>query len=235
MDVRLLNLAVIAAALLSAPALADETKKDERAQPAREKKEEKKRGLAIGDAAPKTDVKMENVDGRQLSIDDVKGKKGTLVIFTCNHCPAAKAWEDRIAALTADYAKKDIGVLLVNSNDEVEYPEDSLENMKVRAREKKFEVPYVVDATSDVARAFGASKTPEVFLFDAELKLAYHGAVDDNMRSAEDVKEKYLVNALESVLKGEKVAKAEVPAAGCGIKFRAEKKNEETPARTNEG
>jgi peroxiredoxin len=237
MDIRFLSLAIVAGGFLAAPAVADDPKKKDEGTPpaAREKKDEKKRGLAIGDAAPSTDVKMENVDGRKISIDDAKGKKGTLVIFTCNHCPAAKAWEDRIAAITAEYAKKDVGVLLVNSNNDVEYPEDNLEAMKTRAREKKFEVPYVVDATSDVARAFGAAKTPEVFLFDANLKLAYHGAVDDNMKDASAVKERYLAMALESVLKGEKVAKPEVTASGCGIKFRAEKKREETPAPANEG
>ena len=223
MDVRLLNLAVIAAALLSAPGLADETKKDERAQPAREKKEEKKRGLAIGDAAPKTDVKMENVDGRQLSIDDVKGKKGTLVIFTCNHCPYAVAYEDRIVALDKKYRSMGYPVIAINPNDAVAYPADSFEAMQKRAKEKGFTFPYLVDETQQVAKAYGATKTPHVYLLQKnnnKLVVKYIGTIDDNYQDANEVKEPYLANAIEALLSGKTIESTETKAVGCSIKWK---------------
>jgi peroxiredoxin len=176
--------------------------------------------LATGDAIPSTETKLENVDGKKLSIAEVAGEKGKLVIFTCNHCPYVKAWEDRIAALGNEYSKKGIGVIAINSNDPAKNPEDGLEGMKERAEDKKLGFPYAVDADSSVAKAFGATKTPEVFLFDATGKLAYHGAVDDNSGDATAVKDHYLKNALEAVVNGKPVEVAETKALGCGIKFR---------------
>ena len=99
-------------------------------------------------------ITMENTDGRRVSIDAVRGKKGTLVVFSCNHCPWAKAWEGRIAAIGAEYVKKDVGVIMVNSNDPEEYPTDGISHMK----KKKFAFPYVVDQGSKVAKAFGAKR-----------------------------------------------------------------------------
>jgi len=177
--------------------------------------------LAIGSAAPKADVKMASHDGRNLSISDVKGAKGTLVVFTCNHCPFAKAWQGRIVDLANTYAKRGVGVIIVNSNDPEAYPEDAFAEMKVRAKELKMAVPYVVDATSDVARAFGASHTPEAFLFDAKGKLVYHGGIDDNAREPEKVTARWLRDALDATLAGKPVALAETKAMGCSIKMRA--------------
>lgn len=177
--------------------------------------------LAIGAAIPAADQKMKNVDGKEVAVADVKGAKGTLVIFTCNACPYAKAWEDRIVALGNEYKGKGIGVIAVNANDPGKVAEDGYDQMKTRAKEKNFGFPYVVDATSNVARAYGATRTPEAFLFDAQGKLVYHGTIDDNAQDPEKVSTRYLSDALAAVSSGKDVAVKETKAMGCGIKFRA--------------
>ena len=176
--------------------------------------------LALGAAAPAATVKMKGVDGRELSIADAKGEKGTLVIFTCNHCPWVKAWETRIAEIGNAWQAKGIGVIAINSNDPAAYPEDAFEEMQKRAKDRGMRYPYVVDATSEVARAFGASHTPEIFLFGKDGKLAYKGAVDDNAKEPEKVKEHFLADALEAVAAGKAPAMAETKALGCSIKYR---------------
>ena len=176
--------------------------------------------LKVGDKLPMADAKMQNVDGKEVSIAGVAGKNGTLVVFTCNHCPFAKAWEKRISELGAAAGKEGIGVIAINSNDPAAYAEDSYENMQKHAKDAGFTFPYVVDATSEVAVAFGASRTPEVFLFDKDGKLVYHGAVDDN-REAPQVTKTYLKDALTAVAAGKPVATSETKAVGCGIKFRS--------------
>jgi peroxiredoxin len=176
--------------------------------------------LATGEAIPMKDAKLKNVDGRELSLGDVAGSKGTLVVFTCNHCPYAQAWEERIVALGNDYSKRGIGVVAINSNDPAVAPADGYEKMQERARSKSYGFPYAVDSTSAVAKAFGATKTPEVYVFDASGKLAYHGAVDDSSEDPAKVKDRYLADALDAVLAGKQPDPAETKALGCGIKFR---------------
>jgi len=128
--------------------------------------------LPTGAPAPETAVKMRSaLDGKLISIADVAGKAGTLVIFTCNHCPFARGWERRIAELGNTYAKRGIGVILINANDPEKVPDDGFAGMQARAKSLGLQVPYVVDETSNVARAFGASVTPEAFLFDGSGKL----------------------------------------------------------------
>jgi peroxiredoxin len=177
--------------------------------------------LAIGASIPMATAKMRNVDGKELSIADVAKPAGTLVIFTCNHCPFAKAWESRIVALGNAYAAKGIGVVAINSNDPKVAPDDSFEKMQERAKDKGMQFPYLVDATSGVARAFGAARTPEAFLFDKNGKLVYHGAVDDNSQDAAKVESPYLKNALDAVVAGSDVAVKETKSIGCSIKFRS--------------
>jgi len=178
--------------------------------------------LKPGDTIPASvkDIKMLSVTGHQLSIADVKGPKGTLVIFSCNSCPWVKAWETRIAEVGNWAQKQGIGVIMINPNDPAKNPEDSYEVMQQRAKERGFEFPYVVDATSDVARAFGATHTPEFFLFDAKGTLIYTGALDDNARNPEAVKERYVKNAIEALLAGRPVPVAQTRSIGCTIKFR---------------
>ena len=175
--------------------------------------------LALGSKAPMAATKMKNVDGKMVSIADVAGKAGTLVIFTCNHCPFAKGWEQRIVEISNSYAKKGIGVILINANDPTKYSEDGWAEMQARAKARGLQVPYVVDETSAVARAFGASVTPEAFLFDKSGKLAYHGTVDDNHQDASKVQKRFLTDALDAVVAGKPPALPETKSLGCGIKF----------------
>src|SRR6266508_2568134 len=120
--------------------------------------------VAIGDAAPLADVKMQNVDGKEVTLGGLAGKKGTLVVFTCNHCPWAKMWQSRVAEIGNAALAAGFGVVAINSNDPAAYAEDTFPEMKKRAKQLKLKFPYVVDATSDVARAFGATRTPEAYL-----------------------------------------------------------------------
>jgi peroxiredoxin len=195
--------------------VADETNRD--AKPQR---------LAIGSAMPAGKTEMESVDGKKYTLDGIAGEKGTLVIFSCNHCPYAVQWEERITKIGNEYKKKGFGVIVVNSNDIVSHPTDDMDHMKERAKKLGMEFPYAMDGDSSVAVAFGASKTPEVFLFDKAKKLAYWGAVDDNSADASAVKHHYLKDALDAVAEGKAPATAETKALGCGIKFRAAKKKD---------
>jgi hypothetical protein len=179
--------------------------------------------LALGAKAPMDGVAMKNVDGRNLTLAGAKGKKGTLVLFICNHCPWVKMWQPRLAEIGNDALGRGIGVVAINGNDPAAYPEDAFEVMVERAKEVGYKFPYVVDATSDVARAFGATKTPEAFLFDAKGRLVYHGAVDDNARDAKAVTNRWLADAVAAVAAGKPVAVAESKALGCSIKFREKK------------
>ena len=177
--------------------------------------------LPIGSPIPMADVKMKSVDGREFAVNDVKKPAGTLVVFTCNHCPFAKMWETRIVELGNTYAAKGVGVIAVNANDPKVAEEDSFDIMQQRAKDRGMRFPYAVDATSNVARAFGATKTPEAFLFDKDGKLVYHGTIDDNGQEPEKVENAYLRNALDAVLAGREVPVKETKSIGCGIKFRS--------------
>lgn len=175
--------------------------------------------LAMGGGAPSADVKMLSVDGKEVSIKDVMGAKGTLVIFTCNHCPYVKAWEQRTVALANEFAGQGVGVIAINSNDPSKNASDSLDEMKARAARLAMKYPYVVDKGSVVAKAFGASRTPEYFLFDAAGKLVYHGTIDDNHEDASKVEKTWLKDALAAVVAGNAVAEPKSKALGCSIKF----------------
>lgn len=176
--------------------------------------------LSIGAAMPAADVKMTGTDGKTLALADAKGKAGTLVIFTCNHCPFVKAWQDRMVQIANDSVKKDIGTVFVNSNDPAVFAEDAMDNMKKLAADKGYTFPYVMDNTSAVALAFGASRTPEAFLFDAAGKLVYHGTIDDSTYDATKVKKTYLKDAVDALLAGKPIKDSETKSVGCSIKFR---------------
>ena len=177
--------------------------------------------LPIGASMPKADVKMKNVDGKEIDLAEVKKPAGTLVIFTCNHCPFAKMWETRIVELGNTYQEKGIGVVAINANDPKVAPDDSFDSMQQRAKDRGMQFPYVVDATSGVARAFGATRTPEAFLFDKNGKLVYHGAIDDNGEDQAKVEQAYLKLALDAVMGGLDVTVKETKSIGCTIKFRS--------------
>ncbi|HET9327276.1 MAG TPA: thioredoxin family protein [Candidatus Eisenbacteria bacterium] len=178
-------------------------------------------GIAIGDEAPMATIKMKNVNGKELSIADARKAKGTLVVFSCNACPWVKAWETRIVELGNASLKRGIGVIVINANDPNVNKQDGYDVMKERAKQRKMQFPYVVDATSDVARAFGATKTPEAYLFGADGKLVYHGAIDDNAHEPGKVEARYLQDAVDAVVAGKAVATQETKALGCSIKFRS--------------
>jgi peroxiredoxin len=175
--------------------------------------------LDLGGAIPDREVKMRGVDGREVAIADIAGAKGTLVIFTCNHCPWAKAWETRIVALGNAARARGIGVIAINANDPAAHAEDGFDEMVSRAKTRGFQFPYVVDTGSKVARAFGAERTPEAFLFDAEGTLVYHGTIDDNAEDANAVKQHYLADAVDAVATGKPVQLKETKALGCSIKY----------------
>lgn len=173
--------------------------------------------LKIGDKAP--EFNLIGIDEKYYSLDSFKDKKLLCVIFSCNHCPYVKAYEDRIIAIQKEF-ENDLQVVAINSNDEINYPEDSFENMKIRAKEKSYNFPYLRDADQKVAEAYGATHTPEIFLFDAERKLQYHGRIDDNWNYTNQVKEPYLKNAITQLLNGEEVKVKETYSIGCTIKWK---------------
>jgi peroxiredoxin len=177
--------------------------------------------LSIGDRLPQdvTGVAMKSVSGEQVSIEDVRGEKGTLVLFTCNACPWVKAWEERIAELGNTFVDRGIGVIAVNSNDPSKVGEDDYPTMKKRAEEHGLRFPYVVDEGSRIAQAFGATRTPEAFLFDADGQLVYHGTIDDNAKEADKVEKRFLHDALDAVASGRSVPEPETKALGCTIKW----------------
>jgi peroxiredoxin len=175
--------------------------------------------LAIGAAMPLTDVPMMNVDDQTVTLDQIKGEKGTVVVFWCNHCPWVVNWRDRFVKLADDYTPKGFGFIAINSNDPKTVAGDSLEAMKTFAKEHHYKFPYTVDAGSKLAVAYGATKTPHVYVFNAEQKLVYVGAIDDNGNSAEKVTKTYLRDALEALLAGKPVATTQSKALGCTIKF----------------
>lgn len=175
--------------------------------------------LALGAEAPTTAVQMKGTDGEMYTLADVRGEKGTLVIFSCNSCPWAIKWERRVASIGNAYQTKGFGVIVINANDPARVSEDGFDEMVARAQSLSYEFPYVADPTSRVARAFGARRTPEVFLFHADGKLVYHGAIDDNASDANAVEAAYLKDALDALLAGKAIAIPETKALGCSIKF----------------
>ena len=174
--------------------------------------------LEIGDKAVLTDVQMQATSGKMLSVDDVKGKNGVLVLFSCNTCPFVMRWEGRYPEIKKIAEANGIGMIVVNSNYQNRDGVDSYEAMKEHADQHGYDFPYVVDKDSRLANAFGGQTTPHAFLFNADMKLVYKGRIDDNAESASDVKEPYLLNALQELGKGEKIAVAETQPQGCSIK-----------------
>lgn len=169
------------------------------------------------DAIP---FELPGVDGETHKLADYEEKEAVAVIFTCNHCPYARAWEDRIVSIQDDYGSSGLQVIAINANDAEKYPDDGFPQMKQRAKEKGFNFPYLHDESQEVARAYGAERTPEVFLFDAARKLAYHGAVDDNYDDPDAVRDAYLRDAIEAVLSGERPSTPHTSPVGCTIKWK---------------
>ena len=176
-------------------------------------------GLNIGDLAPSFNLK--NIDDKMVSLESYADQKGVIVIFTCNHCPFSVAYEDRIIAIDQAYKTKGYPVVAINPNDPISYPDDSFDQMKVRAAEKGFTFPYLMDENQEIYPQYGATKTPHVYVLQKTKKgfeVAYIGAIDNNSKDEAAVTEKYLNNALDDLLMGKKPRLATTKAIGCSIK-----------------
>jgi peroxiredoxin len=174
--------------------------------------------LTIGELAP--DFSLLDTEGRKWSVAGYDGAPATVVVFTCNHCPYALAWHDRIVQVARDYAARGVRVLAVNSNDADRYPRDSFDAMKDRVAKEDWPMPYLHDATQEVAREYGAKVTPDVFVLDAEGRLRYRGAPDADYDKPEERAE-WLREALDAVLSGSILERSETRPVGCSIKWKA--------------
>ncbi|HEV8507822.1 MAG TPA: thioredoxin family protein [Chitinophagaceae bacterium] len=174
--------------------------------------------LPIGASLPNPDKKMKEVSGKEVSFKDVMNTKGLLVMFSCNTCPVVHAYQSRTVEVCNYARSKDIGVILLNSNEASRDDGDSFSDMKDYASEQRYTWPYVVDEKSVMANAFGANRTPECFLFNAEGKLVYHGAIDDNQNGPDEVTRKHLRIAIDEMLQGKDVAVKTTRSVGCTIK-----------------
>jgi thiol-disulfide isomerase/thioredoxin len=182
---------------------------DEPAGPTAESK-----AVAVGQSAPEW-KELDGVDGKKHSSADIKDAKAVVVVFTCNHCPVAQAYEDRIVALANDYKDKGVELVAINVNN---MEEDKLPAMKERAEAKGYEFAYLYDPSQGIGRAFGATVTPHAFLLDGEKSLVYAGAIDDNME-ADKVEKHHLRDAIDAVLAGSKPETDSTKPMGCGIKY----------------
>lgn len=180
--------------------------------------------LAIGTPMPASDVRMKDVSGKEITLKDAMGRSGLLVVFSCNTCPfvvgseGSAGWEGRYPELAAYSQRYGVGVVFVNSNEAKREAGDGFADMQARYKEKKYGGSYVLDAGHKVADAFGARTTPHVFLFDKDLKLAYKGAIDDNVGDAAAVKEHFVQNAIAHLAEGKAIDPAITRNIGCSIK-----------------
>ena len=174
--------------------------------------------LPLGTAAP--GFTLPGADGQTYSLASFEGASALVIVFTCNHCPYAQAMEDRLIQIARDYENQGLKMVLINSNDASNYPEDSFPNMQRRAKEKNFLFPYLYDESQSVARAYSAACTPDPFLFDGDGKLVYRGRIDDNWKEPEKVTKQELREAIENVLAGRPVAANQMAAIGCSIKWK---------------
>jgi peroxiredoxin len=170
--------------------------------------------LSIGDEAPSFSG-IPGVDGKDHSLDDYKDAKAVVIVFTCNHCPVAVAYEDRIIELQKDYESRGVQVIAISVNN---LPADRLDKMIERAEDKGFNFPYIHDESQKSGHAYGAAVTPHFFLLDGDHKIAYMGSYDDNQK-ADEVEKTYLRDAIDAVLAGEKPDPAETRQFGCGVKY----------------
>ncbi len=175
-------------------------------------------GMPAGASAP--DFSLVGVDGRTYSLASFAEASVLVVVFTCNHCPYAIANEDRLIDLATRYTDRGVAFVAINPNDADAYPEDSFDAMRVRADEKGFPFPYLRDETQEVARAYDAACTPDIFVFGGDRRLVYNGRVDDNWQDASRVVRRDLATAIEDALAGRALTITPVAAMGCSIKWK---------------
>lgn len=174
----------------------------------------------LGKTCP--DFQLPGVDGRTYSRSDFTGGKALLVMFICNHCPYVKAIEDRLIDLGRHYQNTEAKIVAICSNDASVKTDDSFENLRKRALEKNYPFPYLHDENQDVAKAFAAVCTPDFFLYDADLKLAYRGRLDDSWKDPSAVQSEELKAAMDALLAGQRPSTDQKPAMGCSIKWKNE-------------
>jgi peroxiredoxin len=173
--------------------------------------------LTLGTQAPAFD--LPGVDGRNHTLDDYSDAPLLALVQSCNHCPYVQAWEGRMKELQREYEPRGFRLVAISSNDAEAYPEDSFEQMRTRHERQGFNFDYLYDEDQSIARTLGATRTPEVFLFDRDRKLIYHGAIDDS-RDEFTVAQRYLRDALEAALEGREPAVADTPPVGCTVKWK---------------
>jgi peroxiredoxin len=173
--------------------------------------------LEIGQPAP--DFKLPGVDGKQYSLANFKDAKLLVVVFSCNHCPYVVGSEDRMIRFARDYAPRGVKMVAINSNETVEHPGDSFDNMVKRAKEKNFPFPYLRDESQEVALAYGALRTPHFYVFDELRKLRYTGRMDDNPKMESAAKTHELRDAVDAILAGKKPPIERINPLGCNVKW----------------
>ncbi|MEK9133091.1 MAG: thioredoxin family protein [Patescibacteria group bacterium] len=174
--------------------------------------------IPFGTSSP--DFSLPATDGKNYSLSYFVGKKALVVVFMCNHCPYVQAVLPRLIALQKEFGSRGVQLIGINSNDEKNYPDDSFEKMKNVVAELGINFPYLRDESQSVAKAYGAVCTPDIFVYDEQHKLAYHGRIDDNWQDENKVKVRELAAALESILKGKKPSPDQNPSMGCSIKWK---------------
>jgi peroxiredoxin len=180
-----------------------------------------KSGYDVGDVA--TDFKLKNVDGKMISLSDYSSAKGFIVVFDCNTCPVSKAYNERIVALNQKYAAKDFPLIAINPNSPEVSSGESFEEMVKLAKRKGYTFPYLYDESQRIAKEFGATNTPHVFVLQKTgkaLKVAYIGSIDDNSRDAAGATKKYVEQAVDEILAGKTVSTPKTKAIGCGVKWK---------------
>lgn len=168
---------------------------------------------------------LRNVDNTIMSLEDYTDAKGFIIVFTCNHCPYAIAYEERLKELDQKYTQKGYPLIAINPNDPNQYPLDSFENMKVRAEDKQFQFPYLFDETQEIAQNYGAERTPHAFVLTkkgVDLSLVYKGAIDDNYQKPNEVKEKYIEEVIDQLLAEKQLDIQETIPVGCSVKWKPE-------------
>ncbi|NOK60878.1 MAG: hypothetical protein GFH27_549289n139 [Chloroflexi bacterium AL-W] len=166
------------------------------------------------------DFQLPAVDGKNYSLKDFSNRPVLALIFSCNHCPYVLAWEDRMIALQRDYGERGFQIVAINANDASKKPKDDFPHMVEHAKEKEFNFVYLHDESQEVAHAYGAERTPEVFLFDADRTLRYHGAIDDNYEDPTAVQQSYLASAVNALLAGNAPVIKETAPVGCTVKWK---------------
>jgi peroxiredoxin len=163
---------------------------------------------------------LPGVDGQTHNASAYADRNALVIIFSCNHCPYARAWEDRIVQIQTDYADKGVQLIVISANDAAKYPDDSFPKMQEHAQEKGFNFPYLYDESQEVARAYGAERTPEIFVFDQNRVLRYQGTIDDNYDDPNAVTAPYLRNALDAILSNQTPGVEQTAPVGCTIKWK---------------